>query len=165
MTCSEVERILDSFVDTELDPPMLLAVARHAAACRRCETAMRELEALRQTLRDALVADVEQLDLSGVWPAVAASVEQTVSRRAWARRLRAAPAWAGAVAIAASAILWFQLPADREPTRPVARIASRPPRNHVYIDRLAGKDVTIRREPKAGTTILWVNYSPGDRGR
>ena len=36
--------------------------------------------------------------------------------------------------------------------------ASRLPPNHAYIDRLAGRDVLLRREPKSGTTLIWVNH-------
>ncbi len=34
-------------------------------------------------------------------------------------------------------------------------------RNHTYIDRLTGKDITVRREPKDGTTVIWVNHTVG----
>ena len=30
--------------------------------------------------------------------------------------------------------------------------------NHAYIDRLSGKDIAVRREPKSGTTIIWVSH-------
>jgi hypothetical protein len=30
--------------------------------------------------------------------------------------------------------------------------------NHVFIDRLAGKDIALRREAKSGTTMIWVNH-------
>jgi hypothetical protein len=30
--------------------------------------------------------------------------------------------------------------------------------NDADIDRLAGKDIAVRREPKSGTTIIWVNH-------
>jgi hypothetical protein len=42
----------------------------------------------------------------------------------------------------------------------VEHVASRTMRNQTFIDRLAGKGVAVRREPKSGTTIIWVNYDP-----
>jgi hypothetical protein len=31
--------------------------------------------------------------------------------------------------------------------------------NHAVIDRLTGKDIAVRREPKSGTTFIWVNHT------
>ena len=38
-----------------------------------------------------------------------------------------------------------------------SQTAKRPP-NHVVIDRLAGKDIAVRRAKKDGTTMIWVNH-------
>jgi anti-sigma factor RsiW len=167
MICGDVDQLLDAFVDSELPPPMLLEVARHAAACSTCETAIRQLETLRRTLADTVHADVAALDLSGIWPRVSAEVHRANARRTWQRRVRTLPAWGAVLAVAASAVFWLRVPAQETATsRPVvAHVATRTPQNLAYIDRLAGKDVSIRREPKAGTTLIWVNYNPGDGPR
>ena len=168
MTCDDVEELLDAFVDSELPPPRLLEVARHAAGCTTCETAMRQLETLRRTLAETVLADVAALDLSGVWPRVSAEVQRTKARRMWQRRVRRLPAWGAVLAVAASAVFWL-VPMDQTRNAPIAPVAGvgHPGKmqNLAYIDRLAGKDVQIRREPKAGTTLIWVNYNPGDGPR
>ena len=70
--------------------------------------------------------------------------------------------WATLMAIAATAVLWFRSPA----TSPVAgrapvtiASAGRPSRtsNDAGIDRIAGRGITMRREPKSGTMIIWVS--------
>ena len=172
MTCGDVDQHLDAFVDSELPPPMLLEVARHAAGCSACETAIRQLETIRRMLAETVRADVADLDLSGVWPRVSTQINGSRARRTWQRRLRTVPAWGAVLAAAASAVFFVRV-ARHEPGRLAStqpqQIASRPqartPQNLAYIDRLAGKDVSIRREPKAGTTLIWVNYTAGDGTR
>src|SRR5262245_61791421 len=114
MTCVDVDQLLDAFVDSELPPPMLLEVARHAAACGTCEAAIRRLETLRRTLADSVLGDVAALDLSGVWPRVAAEVQRTRARRSWQRRVRSLPAWGVVLAAAASAVFWLRVPAQEQ---------------------------------------------------
>ncbi len=161
MTCGDTEQHLDRFLDTELPPPMLLEIARHAAACPSCEEGLRQMTALHDVVARVAREDAASLDLSGLWPAIAAEVDRASSRRTWGRRLRSVPVWAATLAAAASLTLWVRPP---QPTQVasaprVIRAATRTPPNLAYIDRLAGKGVSVRREPKAGTTIIWVNYN------
>ncbi|HJQ74921.1 MAG TPA: zf-HC2 domain-containing protein, partial [Gaiellaceae bacterium] len=73
MTCADVGQLLDAFLDAELPAPMLLEVARHAAACPECEGAVRELTSIRDAVERTVRAEAEALDLGRVWPAVAAA--------------------------------------------------------------------------------------------
>src|SRR5689334_11299137 len=108
MTCDDVTQLLDAFVDTELPPPMLVAVARHAAGCTACDVAVRDLSSVHDAVERTLAADAETLDLSRVWPAVAAAADRVDARRAWVVRLRTAPVWsAAALALVASALVYF----------------------------------------------------------
>src|SRR5262249_45306122 len=104
------------------------------------------------------------------WPAVQAEIVRADAQTAWRERVAARrrfpvrlSLWGSAAAIAAGATLFFRLPvlqqATNEPVQPAAavRVAAKRLPNHVYIDRLAGKDIALRREPKSGTTIIWVN--------
>lgn len=170
MTCADVQQLIDGFLDTELSPPMLLDVARHAASCASCDADVRDLTELREIMVRNSETAVDALDLSGVWSTVAAGIardEVTAARR---RRWKSIPAWAPVAALAASLLVWVSIPGDvptaqapapvevasvPKPFRPV----SRQQRNHAYIDRLAGKDIAVRREPKSGTTIIWVNHT------
>jgi anti-sigma factor RsiW len=154
MTCDDVGRKLDAFVDGELPGPALLEVARHASGCRACERAVRDLAELQQAVGRTVEAGAAALDLSAVWPAVAARVAHEDARRAWRRRLRAAPAWAAAAALAAGAIVWLRMPAAES-----VRVASRPRPNQAVIERLdsASARLELRRERKNGTMLIMVS--------
>jgi anti-sigma factor RsiW len=180
MTCPDVAQLLDAFVDTELPPSQLLDVARHAARCPACDRDIRELSALRQSVAAVIERAGRDLDLSGVWPAVAALVAPAPRRArivTLERGVPSAPVLGGLLALAASVFFWFSPPsswvgdqfasriADQQvaslPHPPPAPVSARAMRaaNHADIDRLAGKDIAVRREPKSGTTIIWVNHT------
>jgi anti-sigma factor RsiW len=164
MTCGDVERLLDAFIDRELPAPMLLEVARHASACPPCDATLRQVATLGDLIGQTLADDAAALDLAPVWPAVARGIERSTRRRRWAQRLRTVPAWGvAAAALAASALLWLQ--ASTPPTqRPVRVATARLRPDQAVIDRLAGKHVRVRSEPKAGMTMIWVDY-PGEPAR
>jgi len=164
MTCADFEQLLDGFIDSELPPQMLLEVARHAATCPPCDATARQLTTMHEALARVVEDDAASLDLSRVWPAVAMVVNRAEKRRTWARRLRSAPVWMTAMAAAASVAVWMRTTdIGHVVSAPVhaTRVAMHTSPNRAVIDRLAGKGVTVRREPKAGTTIIWVNHSPG----
>src|SRR5262245_65564589 len=107
MTCPDVAQLLDAFVDTELPPAQLLDVARHAARCPACDRDIRELSALRQSVAAVIDRAGRDLDLSGVWPAVAAVVVPAPSRARGVpltRGVTAAPGGAGTLAVGASVV-------------------------------------------------------------
>jgi anti-sigma factor RsiW len=178
MTCPDVAQLLDAFVDTELPPAQLLDVARHAAGCPTCDDAIRELTALRQSVAALVEREARELDLSGVWPVIEAATSTRRSARVvpLRRAVSAAPVWGALLALAASLFFWFSAPTREAPdqlARPLAerQVASASnaasgraisASNHAYIDRLAGKDIAVRREPKSGTTIIWVNHAVED---
>jgi anti-sigma factor RsiW len=178
MTCADARSRIDGFVDGELPPAVSIEVARHLGQCRPCDAAAQSL----LVLRDAIVSEADRavagIDLSGVWAHVDRTIGHAAAREAWReraaqrRRVPRVVAWGTAAAIAASAALFFR-PAGNTPAGPVARngaptavaraSAKRLP-NHVYIDRLAGKDIALRREPKSGTTMIWVNHEAESAG-
>ena len=162
MTCRDVEQLLGHFVDAELPPPMLLAVARHAGSCAACDQAARELTELHDAIAHTVEADVAGMDFSQVWPEVERRIvpERPRVGAGW-RRVSTMPLWGGAMAAAASALFFLQMPPNiapvvSKPKPPIVRVD----RNQAFIDRLAGKRVAVRREPKSGTTMIWVNYDP-----
>ena len=167
MTCADVERLVDAFADAELPAPTMLAVARHAAGCTACDESVRGLQALHDSVARVVRDELDALDLSDVWSAVAAAADHVDARRSWSRRARAVPAAVAALAVAAAAVFWLQ-GVRVVPTR-VASIgpplAPRTLPNQAFIDRLAGKDLRLRREPRSGTTIIWVNATSGGLAR
>ena len=156
MTCGDVETLLDAFLDSELPPPMLVAVARHAAGCSPCDQTIRALTTLRETLAETVRRDAEAVDLSGLWSHVDAAIDATQRRRRWTDHMRGAPMWAAGLAMAAAVAL-VVLNLQQTPRGAGLQVAKIPP-NHAYIDRLAGRDVLLRREAKSGTTVIWVNH-------
>ncbi len=163
MTCRDVEQLLGHFVDAELPPPMLLAVARHAGTCPACDQAARELTELHDAIAHTVEADVAGFDFSRVWPEVERRIAPEPRVAGGWRRISSMPLWGGALAVAASALFFLQMPANvsqvATTVKPKPAIA-RVDRNQAFIDRLAGKRVAVRREPKSGTTMIWVNYDP-----
>jgi len=177
MACPDVAPLLDAFVDSELPPTQLLEVAQHAASCSVCEVTIGELTALRQSVAALVGQEVDRLDLSGVWPAVDAALgcrpapARVVPLRRQMRgqmrgKVPALPAWGVVAALAASLFLWLGAP-YRQGVTPTASTRPEPVQmasvskravNHAYIDRLSGKDIAVRREPKSGTTIIWVSH-------
>lgn len=175
MTCADAGTRIDAFVDGELTPSMSVEVARHAGQCPRCDGAVRRL----LTVREALIAESERavsgLDMSRVWPRIDAETSRLRAQAAWRdrkksnRQLSRGVAWGTSIAaVAAAAMLFVRLPnhdtrvGDKLTTTPV-KVAKRLP-NHVYIDRLAGKDIAVKREPKSGTTMIWVHHEVDGSG-
>jgi anti-sigma factor RsiW len=156
MTCGDVETLLDAFLDSELPPPMLVAVARHAAGCAPCDQIIRSLTTLRETVAETVRRDAETVDLSGLWSRIDAAIDSTQRRRRWTERMRGAPMWAAGLAMAAALAL-VVLNVRETPRSHGVNMAKVGP-NHAYIDRLAGRDVLLSREPKSGTTLIWVNH-------
>ena len=178
MTCADAGPRIDGFVDGELPPGVSIDVARHVSQCRRCDATVQNLLAVRE----ALVADTDralaEVDLSGVWAHVEREMTRVDAQSAWRERAaarRSVPrglAWGTIAAIAAGTALFLR-PTAGPGALPVAktgapsaamRVAAKRLPNHVYIDRLAGKDIALRREPKSGTTMIWVNHEVDSSG-
>lgn len=169
MTCADVEPLVDPFVDAELPPDTLLAVARHAGSCHACDSTILERTALRRALVATLDEELARFEMDRVWPAVARALERRRERdRSAARRWRDAAVWSAPLALAAGLLLavgiWRGRPAH-EPavaTRPESAMVQRTGelRNRAAFDRLWGRAIEVKREPKAGTTVVWVNHVP-----
>jgi anti-sigma factor RsiW len=168
MDCTEIGGLVDAFVDSELPPPMLLEVARHAGQCARCDGLVRDLLAVR----DAIVVDTDRLiegvDLSRVWASVDTAITRIDGQAAWRRRseARRTPSptrrmtiWGSIAAVAAGVALFVGMPLGTQPPKrkPGPAIAKRVP-NHVIIDQLAGKDITLKRDDQKGGAMIWVNH-------
>ena len=160
MTCGDVETLLDAFLDSELPPPMLVAVARHAGGCDACEETIRSLTSLRDVVADTVRRDAEAVDLSGLWSRIEGAMESVDQRRRWRERLRGAPMWAAGMAMAAGLALVMMNVRDISPTQ----IKSQYTRNHTFIEKVGGRGVVgLRQQKKDGTTVILVNYAQNDQ--
>lgn len=180
LTCAEIGAMVDAFVDSELPAATLLEVARHAGQCPRCDGAVRDLLAVREAVAGHAERAVAGLDLSGVWSRIDAEIARTQARAAWRQRVearrarlpRGLPLWGSVAAIAAGVAVFLRGPALQSGVQlagnagqpSAVRTAAKRLPNHVYIDRLAGKDIAVRREPKSGTTVIWVNHEVESSG-
>jgi anti-sigma factor RsiW len=178
MSCAEARAHIDGFVDGELSPAVSIDVARHLGQCERCDGTVQGLLAMREALVREADRTVASLDLSGVWAQVDRTITHAAAQDEWRARLETrrrvprAVAWGTIAAIAAAAALFLRPTADTKPMQivkggapaTVARAAGKRLPNHVYIDRLAGKDIALRREPKSGTTMIWVNHEVESSG-
>jgi anti-sigma factor RsiW len=163
MTCGDVETLLDAFLDSELPPPMLVAVARHAGGCSDCDQTIRSLTSLREAVADTVRREAEEVDLSNLWSRIDASIDAEDRRRRWSERLRGAPMWVAGMAMAAGLALVAMNYRDLQNVPRGTSVArNNYPRNHAWIDRVAGRDVMLRQQPKDGTTVIFVNYAQND---
>jgi anti-sigma factor RsiW len=158
MTCGDVDTLLDAFLDSELPPPMLVSVARHAAACAVCDETIRSFTTLRDSVADTVRRDAAAVDLSGLWARIDGAIDGDQRRRRWTGRVRGTRVWVAGFAMAAAVTLIVLSVLPTAPTQVAGGKVQRVPPNHAYIDRLAGRDVLLRREPKSGTTLIWVNH-------
>jgi anti-sigma factor RsiW len=167
-TCPDFERRFDGFLDGELDPQSLRAMALHAGQCPNCGRDLERAERLQSLLASAVEERVESRDVSGLWPAIAAELERAPSG-AWGRMcssavdafaarawLRPLPALALSGAVAAALAFWMW-PGASEPV--AVEIAN----NHAQIERIASSapHVAVWSEPENHTTAIWVaSYEP-----
>jgi anti-sigma factor RsiW len=163
VTCREAEKLLDLFVDGELDGRLMRAVALHVTRCGPCEALLQGLERLQDAVAETMTDAVADVDFSRFWSSIVGRVEAV--QRSWrglrgrARELAWRPtivAAAMAVALAVSAIaLWRQLPAGASPVV----------NNQARIDALTSdaSAVSILSEPKTNTTVIWISDAGGKR--
>jgi anti-sigma factor RsiW len=176
MTCGEVEPLIEAFVDSELPASTLLDVARHAGQCDACDRLVQRHLTVRLALSEHAEEATAALDFDGLWAKIDAEATRIDGQRAWRERADAKRGrtpyrktlWGSIAAVAAGVALFVGIPATRQapvmlasnpqPGAVARPVASKRLPNHVYIDRLAGKDIAVRRERKSGTTMIWVNH-------
>lgn len=114
MSCGETSRLLDAYVDGELDLTAALAVEDHVRACSRCTASLARMNGLRAALRSHAPLEPAPRGLQMRLQAVLAPPSRSAALgRAWALAL-AAP---GCIALALVLWLGFVAPA-RGPAQP-----------------------------------------------
>ena len=167
MTCREATTLLPLFVDGELDPRQMRALALHSSRCASCETELRAVERLQEAVNDLITTRVDALDLSSFWSSIEPRlgrlrVPRTERFRLWWEERREAwavriPALAAAAVIAAIAFgLWWRQPQlSTQPGAPVVAAVD----NAAMIDSLDTDmdSVAVFSDPETRTTVLWVS--------
>jgi len=160
ITCDDFARLLDGFLDGELDAPSLRAMALHATHCRPCGEELEHAEKLSAAIVGAVESEAGRLDTSGLWAAVDSELATvpTPSRVERVREYLRAIRWASPVPVlAASAVAAALIALSLLPSAGV--VVSEPVAdNHAQIERIASSapHVAVWSEPSAHTTAIWV---------
>jgi anti-sigma factor RsiW len=165
-TCHDFARRFDGFLDGELDPHSLRAMALHASHCPACGQELERAESLQALALEAVESEAERVDPGALWKAIESEISvprRALGLRSWkwldVRRFVApipALAFGGLVAALLAFLLW----PTKEPTVAPTELAD----NHAHIDRIesSAPHVAVWSEPHAHTTAIWVaSYEPG----
>jgi anti-sigma factor RsiW len=81
MTCREAEKLLDLFLDGELEARAMRNVALHVTRCASCESALQRQERLQDAIGETYAEALAEVDFSTFWPGVASRLSDV--RRPW----------------------------------------------------------------------------------
>lgn len=167
MTCRDAASLLSLFLDGELDPHQMRALALHSARCPACERELHDLERLQEVISTTISCAVDDIDLDGFWPGIERRLTSPQhpwwhrvgawweeGERAWLIRV---PAFAAVVAAAAFAFFLFTRTPTPEPQSAAPQIAAVD--NATSIESLESDvdSVAVLNDPETRTTVLWVN--------
>ena len=168
-TCPDFVRDIDGYLDGELRPDRLRAMAFHAEDCAVCGGELARAEEVQRLFASAVEARVAELDTSGLWASIARDLDPSPKRGAFERAgdavrrlfaagtwLRPLPALALSGALAALVAFWLW-PGVRQPA--TVEVAN----NHAQIERIesSAPHVAVWSEPERHTTAIWVaSYDP-----
>jgi hypothetical protein len=166
--CQDFARRFDGFLDGEMDPHSLRAMALHASHCPGCGRNLEDAEKLQELILNAVEGEVEQLDTSTLWAKVEARLEP--SQLPLLARLRGyLPQWSwprpvpmlalGGALAALVALAWPVVSAPQRSAPAPVTIAD----NRAQIERIESNQshVAVWSEPSAHTTAIWVaSYEP-----
>jgi anti-sigma factor RsiW len=158
ITHDDFARLLDGFLDGELDAPSLRTMALHATHCRPCGEELEHAEKLSAAIVGAVEGEAARLDASGLWARLESELAPVPIRSRAQRFRELLRRWATPVpvlaagAVAAALIALSLLPsAEVVVSEPLAD-------NHAQIERIASSapHVAVWSEPAAHTTAIWV---------
>jgi len=158
MTCREVEKLLDLFLDGELEARAMRGVALHVTRCPACEGILQGVERLQDLIAETFSDALAEVDFSRFWSRIAARA-QTPRRSVLAallgrtRELGAGLGLTVAAAAVAGLAIGILLWSGGPRWQAGARI-----NNQVRIDTLRSEapSVAVLSEPASNTTVIWV---------
>jgi hypothetical protein len=160
MNCRESRPLLPLFLDGELESRQMRAVALHSTRCSQCEDELRGMERLQDAIAAQISAEIEQIDLSRVWSAVAprlGSVSPTWQQRweEWSDSIREGwRNWAPvSAAVAAAGVLAILLWQGNGSTTPKGDGDS-----SVIVESVRSSvgSLALVSEPKTDTMLMWI---------
>lgn len=165
MNCRETRPLLPLFLDGELESRQMRAVALHSTRCLECEDELRTMERLQEAIASHIGAEIEQIDLSSVWSAVAprlGSASSTWQQRweEWWDSVRDGWRTWGTVsaAVAAAAALAILLWQGGGATTPQQQVAAGDRDNSVIVESVRSNvgSLALVSEPKTDTMLMWI---------
>ncbi|MEA2627213.1 MAG: hypothetical protein QOD06_3258 [Candidatus Binatota bacterium] len=166
LSCEEVHKRFDVFLDGETDGRSMRELALHLTRCAACEAEFRRYELVGDLFRGSIESGIDRVHVPALWTQIEAGLEPiSVSFPARLRGRFAAVLSAGfghpvlalgaAVFVIAMALgIWSAGP--REASLHVAS-------NEAHIERLSSSEpnVVLWTEPEEHTTAIWVtSYQP-----
>jgi anti-sigma factor RsiW len=117
MTCREASNLLPLFLDGELDPRQMRAVAMHSMRCETCEAELKGMERVQLLVSETIKKRVDEIDFGDLWSGIErrivdVRVPLATRVRAWWEGLQIdfdlrIPALVAAAAVAALAFTWY----------------------------------------------------------
>jgi len=170
MICRDADALLPMFFDGELDAKRMRDVAMHTTRCGDCEGKLRDLESVQGHLQALLAAEVDAVDMSGLWAAIEKRLPPPEA--GWWLRLRnwwenlepmewnvALPATAAATAIVVltSVALWQNEPSGENFAAVDAQhVASTDYATGIERLETTFDSVAVLSDPDTHTTVLWI---------
>lgn len=165
MNCRETRPLLPLFLDGELASRQMRAVALHSTRCAECEEELRGMERLQDAIASHISTEVDQIDLSLVWTAVAPQLgSPSASWRQrweeWSESIREgwrswAPVSAAVAAAGVLALLLWQ--GDGSSTSPDQQIADGDGGVIVESVRSNVGSLAFVSEPTTDTMLMWIS--------
>ena len=161
MTCRDIEKMLDLFLDGELEARSMRAVALHVTRCVPCERLLQHLERLQDLVVESVNEAVADVDFSPFWSSIAARAD--AAQRSFGgvgERLRAEVRRPAVIALAMAAALLVSVmalwQAGTSPSVPTVT------NNQARIDSLTSdaRSVALFSEPGSNTTVIWIDEGP-----
>lgn len=160
LSCQEVQKRFDVFLDGETDGRTMRDLALHVAQCNACEADLRGYERLHAAFSSFLAREVDRIDPAALWRRVEAGLG-AAPRRSWRESIGewwqsrpgvpwVAPALAAAASFAAVVTVAGLRSASEGEVRAVAS-------NEAHIEQLdaTASHVAVWSEPVERTTAIW----------
>lgn len=167
LSCQEVQKRFDVFLDGETDGRTMRDLALHVAQCAACEADLRLHERCHSEFAGFLEREIDKIDVARLWARIEPELGAPAGAGWWAALVErwrerpgisfAAPALAAAASFAA--VVTIAGLRATEPTAAPAALAS----NEAHIESLDSdaEHVAVWSEPIERTTAIWfANHEP-----